>query len=62
VISGIRREMREICTLLEYYAAHAGSDFSRTAPETWVMNSHNTLRNIPENRRPQEELNSQATD
>jgi len=62
VISGFNREVREICALLECYAAYIGTDVSGTVPETSVSNSHNTLRNITEERKPQEELNSQETD
>jgi hypothetical protein len=62
MISGFRREVHMICALLKYYAEYVGNDVSGTASETWVRNSHNTLRKIPEKHRPQEELNSQATD
>jgi hypothetical protein len=58
VISGFRRDIYEICALLEYYAALSRVKKSKTledgpigGSEMSVQNHHSTLRNNAEERR-----------
>ena len=54
VISGFCREVNDICVLLAHYAVYGGNFFLTFwdgCPETSVRNHHNTLHNVPEERR-----------
>jgi hypothetical protein len=60
VISGFRRIVGEICALLGYYAASSHNPLPTfrdnvSVPSSGVKDYHSTLRNIPEERRSQEE-------
>jgi hypothetical protein len=57
VISGFRRYLDEICTLLGYYAAYSDNPYRRfgttyrphlQGSKNWVRNYHSKLCNIPE--------------
>ena len=49
-ISGFRREVDEVCDVLEYYLAYSGNYLSGPigCPETSVRNYHCMTHNIPE--------------